>query len=70
MSDALHWAIRFHDCYEELAPKFGYESRYQHEAWEELPENNRLLMLATVTQVLKEFENAVLLDAIGEKPDE
>ena len=42
-------ARRFHETYERLAPEFGYETRRASAvAWEDVPENNRALMIATV----------------------
>lgn len=48
-------ARRFHDTYERLAPDFGYRTRRESAVpWDEVPENNRRLMIATVTEVLSD----------------
>jgi hypothetical protein len=47
----------FHDTYERLAPGFGYETRPESAtSWEQVPENNRRLMVATAAEVLKVLE--------------
>lgn len=47
----------FHETYEELAPDFGYETRPDSAVrWESVPENNRLLMIATAAVVLDVME--------------
>lgn len=46
-------ARRFHEAYERLAPDHGYETRKASAVpWEDVPERNRTLMLATVAEVL------------------
>lgn len=51
--DAEEIAKEFHDAYEELAPSHGYETREASaKPWEEVPENNRNLMIATVNRLL------------------
>jgi hypothetical protein len=48
-------AASFHNAYERLAPEFGYETRPASAVvWSAVPENNRLLMTATVRQLLDE----------------
>jgi hypothetical protein len=43
----------FHRTYEEQAPAHGYETREASaKPWEQVPENNRALMVATVHGVL------------------
>jgi hypothetical protein len=43
----------FHDTYERLAPEFGYSTRPESRvAWDDVPENNRLLMIATAAEIL------------------
>lgn len=45
-------ARAFHEAYERLAPGFGYKTRDASAVpWEDVPENNRALMSATVQQV-------------------
>jgi hypothetical protein len=49
----------FHEAYERLAPQFGYETRRQSAVpWDEVPENNRRLMIATVSEVLAAMRSA------------
>ena len=43
----------FHETYERLAPEFGYRTREASaKPWDEVPEQNRALMVATVREVL------------------
>ena len=43
----------FHETYERLAPEFSYSTREASAVpWEDVPESNRRLMLATVREVL------------------
>jgi hypothetical protein len=50
-------AKRFHQTYEYLAPKFGYETRKESAVeWEKVPEQNRKLMTAVCEHILKELE--------------
>ena len=51
----------FHETYERLAPSFGYETRKASAVpWEDVPENNRRLMIAVAGEVSrairKEYE--------------
>jgi hypothetical protein len=42
-------AKAFHESYEELAPQFGYETRKESAVrWDQVPEANRMLMIAVV----------------------
>ena len=42
----------FHEAYERLAPLYGYETRRESAVpWEDVPENNRLLMTAVCAEV-------------------
>lgn len=51
--DAEKVACRFHETYERLAPQYGYETRPESAvAWEQVPENNRRLMVAVAAEVL------------------
>jgi hypothetical protein len=53
MEQAEKVASVFHQFYEELAPKFGYETRQESAVpWEQVPENNRNLMIATTYALL------------------
>jgi hypothetical protein len=46
-------ARMFHEAYERLAPEYGYRTREASaKPWDEVPEQNRALMVATVTEVL------------------
>jgi hypothetical protein len=50
------FAKMFHEAYERLAPEFGYETRKESaKPWEEVPEQNRKLMIATCADVLQRF---------------
>lgn len=50
---ALAVARLFHETYERLAPDFGYRTREASaKPWDEVPEANRNLMVATVSEVL------------------
>lgn len=53
MPDAESVAKLFHETYERLAPAFGYETREGTRVpWEQVPERNKHLMIATVAEVL------------------
>jgi hypothetical protein len=46
-------ARTFHTAYEQLAPSFGYETREEsRRQWDQVPESNRMLMVATAAQVI------------------
>lgn len=46
----------FHETYERLAPSFGYQTREASaKPWGEVPENNRMLMVAVCAQVQREI---------------
>jgi len=50
-------ARRFHETYERLAPSFSYQTREASaKPWEEVPENNRRLMIAVCAEILQEDE--------------
>ena len=54
--DGVALARRFHELYEELAPTAGYETRLETRVpWDELPRENRFLMIAVCTVILKEM---------------
>lgn len=54
MSPAEIVAKAFHEAYERLAPGFSYETREASaKPWEEVPDNNRDLMIATVKDLLE-----------------
>jgi hypothetical protein len=45
-------ARRFHEAYERLAPSFSYSPREETSVpWEQVPDNNRLLMIATAHEI-------------------
>ena len=48
-------ARRFHETYEQLGPSFGWQTQEsaRDKTFDELPESNRALMLATVTALLE-----------------
>jgi hypothetical protein len=53
MSPAEVIARAFHEAYERLAPEFAYVTRTESaKPWEEVPEANRVLMIATVQDLL------------------
>lgn len=48
-------AQAFHEAYEELAPRFNYETREESAVeWDDVPVDNRDLMIATVTKLLED----------------
>ena len=49
----------FHETYERLAPEFGYRTREASaKPWDEVPEQNRALMVATVREVLAALDSS------------
>ena len=49
----------FHSTYEDLAPTYGYTTRKASAVlWQDVPEQNRLLMVETVTRVRLEMVDA------------
>lgn len=55
----LEIAQAFHEAYERLAPAFRYQTRAAlrgttHEAWEQVPVENRALMCATVLELIQQ----------------
>jgi hypothetical protein len=52
MSKAEEIAKAFHETYERLAPEYGYKTREASAVpWEDVPENNKALMIATVARL-------------------
>lgn len=46
----------FHQTYERLAPDFNYKTRHESAVkWEDVPENNKHLMIAVCAEVLKKI---------------
>ncbi len=62
-------AQAFHDAYERLAPRFGYETREASaKPWAEVPEQNKTLMIAVVQSLL---DSGIILGvASQERSDE
>lgn len=55
MSAAEGIAKAFHESYERQAPKHGYETREDSaKPWEEVPEQNKGLMVAVVEDLLEQ----------------
>lgn len=49
----------FHETYERLAPEHGYETRKATAVpWEDVPENNRQLMIAVCKAVIDKFSKS------------
>lgn len=54
MAKAEEIAKAFHEAYEELAPEFGYRTREASaKPWEDVPGQNKGLMIATVSKLLE-----------------
>ena len=48
-------AKMFHEIYERLAPQYGYETRKSSQTeWDNVPDNNKQLMIATCAELLKQ----------------
>lgn len=48
-------ARRFHETYERLAPRYGWETNHTTRTpFDDLPEGNRMLMIAVVRELLEE----------------
>ena len=66
MSGAERIARRFHESYERLAPEHAYQTREASaKPWDQVPEQNRELMVAVVEELLGQgdIELGVLADA-------
>lgn len=51
--NAKQLAKKFHETYEELAPQFGYVTREaSRKPWEDVPEQNKCLMIAVARKIL------------------
>lgn len=60
--DAEELANFFHDNYEALAPKFNYQTQAESAVpWQQVPENNRQLMIAVCSKVLDLLDSEVEL---------
>jgi hypothetical protein len=56
MIDPETLARYFHDEYERMAPTFNYQTRPASAVpWDDVPENNRRLMMAVCASVLLKF---------------
>lgn len=54
MTRAEEIAREFHETYERLAPRHSYETRPESAvAWDDVPENNRRLMVAVADELLE-----------------
>lgn len=54
MSPEEHVARAFHETYQRLAPKYAYETREESAcSWEDVPANDKKLMIATVSDLLE-----------------
>lgn len=54
MTPAEEVAKSFHEAYERLAPSFGYKTRDESAVpWEQVPEQNKMLMIAVAEEVSK-----------------
>lgn len=59
-------ARAFHEAYERLAPEFGYETRDRSAVpWDDVPADNRGLMVATAASVLDDLRRGVDLAQAG-----
>lgn len=54
MDDPENIAESFHEAYERLAPDFGWVTRESTATrWDQIPEENRSLMIAVVEELLE-----------------
>lgn len=53
---ALALAIRFHEAYERLAPRFGYETRPETRNFDPQSQNGRL-MVAVCREIIEQNKN-------------
>ena len=57
---AVELAKLFHENYERLAPLYGYETRDESAVpWEDVPVNNRNLMIATCRAVIERADSDI-----------
>lgn len=57
--EADQLARLFHETYERLAPTFGYETRKASAVpWDDVPDQNKRLMVAVASEVLREFRRS------------
>ena len=63
--NAEQLARLFHETYEELAPKFNYETRKASaKPWADVPENNKRLMIAVAEKILSVKKEQTAEDCI------
>lgn len=63
-------ARRFHQIYERLAPEYGYKTRDESAvAWEDVPDKNKTLMIATCKALLQEVHLIDLSDYALQEPE-
>ncbi len=56
----------FHTTYEALAPQFNYQTRKASAVpWQDVPENNKRLMIAVAEQVILLFESEAKAEKIA-----
>lgn len=61
LRDPIAVAESFHEHYERLAPDFGYATRDASAVpWDDVPVDNKRLMVATASEVLAELRGAAL----------
>ena len=65
--EAEQLARLFHETYEELAPNFNYETRKASaKPWEDVPENNKKLMIAVAEKILSIKKKQTADDCMAE----
>ncbi len=58
----------FHATYERLAPEYGYKTRKESaKPWDEVPDQNKRLMIATCEHVLSILREPRLEDVLARK---
>jgi len=68
-AEAVETARLFHETYERLAPDFGYRTREASaKPWDEVPEQNRALMIATCAEVGARIRARVLAEVAEPEP--
>jgi hypothetical protein len=69
LTEAEKWAKRFHELYEEFAPKCGYETRKESAvAWENVPLKNKNLMIMVCVNVVDEIKSLQRKELAGKIP--
>lgn len=63
---AVTVARLFHETYEALAPQFDYKTRKSSATvWEDVPDKNRALMIATSNIVLNQIRQIVIAEIVA-----